>query len=210
MGGAVDKSEATNALDLRLNLQDQEDVTLSFKLYNNHDETHPLDGLFFSDDGGQHFTKVYDFDLDEWKAQQFGQLPPLPVNQLASEQGLSLTDRFVVRFQQHDDDDFKGSRLTSDGYFLDDVRVEARVTDYASLPFAEDFEAATLKPCWHWSMPHYEDMVTEIRPNGIVQTVFLDSLMGRVMMMGRHRRPKLRYERTGIYTSTSVRRKPRS
>ena len=184
LGNTVDKRWATNALDLRLNLQDQEDVILSFKIYNNHDETHPQDGLFFSDDGGQHFTKVYDFDLDQWKAQQFGQLPPLSVSQLASEHHLSLTDRFVIRFQQHDDDDFDGSRLTSDGYFLDDVRVEVRATEYASLPFTEDFEEINLMPYWHWTAPHYEDMVTEIRPNGIVQTLFFDSLMGQVMMMG--------------------------
>ena len=184
MGGVIDKNEVTNVLDLRVNLQNQEDVMLSFKIYNNHDETHPLDGLFFSDDAGQHFTKVYDFDLDEWKAQQFGQLPPLPVTRLAREHGLSLTDQFVIRFQQHDDDDFKGSRLTSDGYFLDDVRVEVRTIQYAALPFTENFEGDMLSDHWYWSMPHYDDLATENRPNGIVQTVFFDSLMGQVMMMG--------------------------
>lgn len=184
LGSTLDKDWATNALDLRLDLQNQQDVVLSFKIYNNHDETHPADGIFFSDDGGQHFTKVYDFDLDQWKAQQFGELPPLQVDELARQHGLSLTDRFVVRFQQYDDDDFEGSRLTSDGYFLDDVRVENRATEYAALPFLEDFEKTDLRACWQWNAPHYKDMLTNVRPNGIVKTVFFDSLMGHVMMMG--------------------------
>ena len=184
MGNMVDKNWTTNALDLRLNLQGQKDVRLHFKIYNNHDEAHPQDGLFFSDDGGQHFVKVYDFAFDQWKAQQFGQLPPLSIDQLASKHGLSLTDRFVVRFQQYDDDDFSGSRLTSDGYFLDDVRVEARLTKYATLPFTEDFENANLGAYWQWNSPQYPDMITEIRPNGLVQTIFFDSTMGQVMMMG--------------------------
>ena len=184
LGSSVDRDWVTNALDLRLNLQDQQDVVLTFKIYNNHDESHPQDGLFFSDNGGQHFTKVYDFDLDQWEAQLFGQLPPLSVDQLASQHGLSLTDRFVVRFQQYDDDDFEGSRLTSDGYYLDDVRVETRHTEYASLPFVENFESATLKPYWQWNAPRYKDMRTDIRPNGIVETVYFDSIMGQVMMMG--------------------------
>ena len=184
MGNMVDKNWATNALDLRLNLQDQQDVMLSFNIYNNHDETHLQDGLFFSNDGGQRFIKVYEFDLDHWKAQQFGQLPPLSVNQLAGKHGLPLTDRFVIRFQQHDDDDFEGSRLTSDGYYLDDVRVEVRSTVYASLPFFEDFETATMKPCWHWNAPQYKEMATEIKPTGVIETVFFDSLMGQVVKMG--------------------------
>lgn len=184
MGNTIDKNWATNALDLRLNLLGQEDAMLSFKIYNNHDETHPQDGLFFSHDGGKHFTKVYDFDLDQWKAQQFGQLPPLSINQLAHEHDLPLTDQFVIRFQQHDDDDFNGSRLTSDGYFLDDVRVVSRPVTYATLPFVEDFEKAALTPYWHWCAPQYESIATEIKPTGVVETIFFDSLMGRVMRMG--------------------------
>ncbi len=76
MGNTIDKNWATNALDLRLNLLGQEDVMLSFKIYNNHDETHPQDGLFFSDDGGKRFTKVYDF--------RFGSLESAAVWSVAS------------------------------------------------------------------------------------------------------------------------------
>ncbi len=122
--------------------------------------------------------------MDHWKAQQFGQLPPLSISQLAHAHDLSLTDRFVIRFQQHDDDDFDGSRLTSDGYFLDDIRVVSRPVVYASLPFTEDFEQVSLEPYWHWCAPQYEGITTEIKPTGVVETVFFDSLMGRVIRMG--------------------------
>lgn len=184
LGNTVDKNWATNALDLRVNLLGREDATLSFKIYNNQDETHPQDGLFFSDDGGKHFAKVYDFDLRRWQAEQFDQFPPISINHLAQEHGLALTKNFVIRFQQHDDDDFDGSRLTSDGYFLDDVRVEARPRVYASLPFFDDFETSELGEPWHWRVPYYEDMVTEIKPSGIVAPVFFDSLMGQSLKMG--------------------------
>ena len=184
LGSAVDKQWTTNALDLRLNLLGQEDIALSFKLRNNHDETHPPDGIFFSDDGGQHFVKVYDFDPDHWSTPHLGQMPPLSVDQLAREGGLSLTDRFVIRFQQHDDDDFAGSRFTSDGYYLDDVRVAPQITQYATLPFYENFEDATLKPCWRWVAPRYADTDTRIAPTGVVETVFVDSVRGRALRMG--------------------------
>ena len=184
MGNTIDRNPVTNALDLRLNLLGEQQVTLSFKIYNNHDETHPQDGLFFSNDGGNHFVKVYDFDTDHWRAQQFGQLPPLSISALAQQHNMSLTERFVVRFQQHDDDDFDGSRLSSDGYFLDDVRVVSRPTVYTTLPFREDFEKPALAPYWHWCAPHYDDVATEIKPTGVVEVVFFDSLMGQVVRMG--------------------------
>lgn len=184
LGNTVDKQWTTNALDLRLNLRNQKDVTLSFKILNNHDETHELDGLFFSNDGGQRFVKVFDFDFDHWKAGQFGQLPPLSVDELARAGGLSLTDRFVIRFQQHDDDDFSGSRFTSDGYYLDDIQVAAQNTTYATLPFVEDFEATTLRPYWRWSVPRYADLATEVKPSGVVEVVFADSIRGQAVRMG--------------------------
>ncbi len=184
LGNTVDKQWTTNALDLRLNLLEQKDVTLSFKILNNHDETHELDGLFFSDNGGQRFVKVLDFDFDNWKADQFGQLPPLSVDKLARQAGLSLTDHFVIRFQQHDDDDFSGSRFTSDGYYLDDIRVASQNTVYASLPFIEDFEGTSLRPCWRWTAPRYDDITTEVRPTGVVEVVFVDSLRGQAVRLG--------------------------
>jgi hypothetical protein len=184
LGGAADKQEVTNALDLRLNLAGQRDVTLSFRILNNHDETHPQDGIYFSDNGGSRFVKVYDFDFDHWVAGQFGQLPPLSVDELAQRAGLSLTDRFVFRFQQHGDHDFTGSRFTSDGYYLDDVRVASQPATYATLPFVEDFGGAALRPCWQWSAPHYPDQPTEVKPNGLVELAPVDSVRGRAVRLG--------------------------
>ena len=184
LGNKVDKQWNTNALDLRLNLLGQQNVTLSFRILNNHDETHTIDGLFFSNDGGQRFVKVLDFDFDNWHAGQFGQLPPLSVDELARQGGLSLTDRFVIRFQQHDDDDFSGSRFTSDGFYLDDVRVFSQNATYASLPFTEDFEASLLRSCWHWATPRYADVATAVKPNGVVEVAFVDSIRGQAVRLG--------------------------
>ena len=184
LGNKVDKQWNTNALDLRLNLSGQQNVSLSFRILNNHDEAHQFDGLYFSDDGGHRFVKVLDFDFDNWHAGQFGQLPPLSVDELARQGGLSLTDRFVIRFQQHDDDDFSGSRFTADGYYLDDVRVVSQDQSYASLPFAEDFSEPRLRSCWRWATPRYADVATAVKPTGVVEVVFVDSVRGRAVRLG--------------------------
>ena len=180
LGNTLDSHLTTNALDLHLDLSGQDSVALSFKIYNNHDETHPQDGILFSDDGGEHFVKVYDFNLSDWESEVFGQLPPLSVDQLAQAHGLKLTDRFVIRFQQHDDDDFEGSRLSSDGYYLDDVAVYPVRITYASLPIFENFEDSLLASYWYRSTPD----TALLKPTGVAEIITPDSTKGRVLRLG--------------------------
>jgi len=50
---------ATNALDLHLNLAGESDVELTFWIADYYDENHIDDGLYFSDNGGATFEKVW-------------------------------------------------------------------------------------------------------------------------------------------------------
>ena len=140
LGRRTDGQIATNALDLHLNLSGETDVELLYRLYDFGDENQPQDGIWFSDDGGETFLKVYTFDAQNWTNYFYGQLPPLDVDGLAQENGLTLTDRFVIRFQQHDDADFV-TNFDEDGIFLDDILVRRTLTTNVTPPFRDDFEA---------------------------------------------------------------------
>ncbi len=175
LGSHYDKYYVANALDLHADLSSQTEVELSFKLLSNLDETHPQDGIYFSPDGGHHFTKVFDFDLEPWRKKEFGAYPPINVSRLARQHGVPLTNRFVIRFQQYDDSDFKGSRLTSDGIYLDDIALQETGIVYASYPFSEDFEANSLAPCWKWGMPDTQDTAVAITPTGKVELLSTDN-----------------------------------
>ena len=168
-GSKIDKMPVTNALDLHLNLAGHEQVALRFMIYDNADETHKQDGIFFSDDGGRRFVKVFDFNPEGWADGLWGQLPPLDVDRLVVKHGLQLTAQFVIRFQQHDDDDFEGSRNMADGMYLDDVSVTVPEITYATLPFTDDFEAEKLGSMWQWGDPARSNVPTVISTTGVVK-----------------------------------------
>nr|WKN39586.1 fibronectin type III domain-containing protein [Tunicatimonas sp. TK19036] len=171
MGSQFDNLYTTNALDLHLDLSSQANVELSFKVLNNLDETHPQDGIYFSHDAGKHFVKVFDFDFENWRQRKFGAYPPININRLARQHRLPLTANFVIRFQQHDDSDFEGSRLTSDGIYLDDIVVQEVHQTYAAYPFTEDFEADSLASYWKHGLPNLLDTAFAITPTGTVEFV---------------------------------------
>lgn len=183
MGSRYDKSPATNALDLYLDLKNESNVKLVFDFYDNRDETSPADGLFFSDDGGYTFTKVLGFDTDNWSDDYFGRFPPLNVDQLARQHGIQLNERFVIRIQQHGTEDFEGSRLSSDGIMIDNIRVFSVEPVYASLPFTETFDGPRLAPYWQVNAPYYPDMPTSISPSANVELVQLED-SSRVVRLG--------------------------
>jgi len=136
-------------------------------LYDLADETQIQDGLYFSDDGGLNFTKVYDFDPLSW-CNQWGSFPPFDVDKLAAANGLSLTSQFVIRFQQHDEHDFRGSP-NIDGFYIDNVVVREPETEYAILPFEDGFESGEFKKAWSWSHPDSTVLnMSEIKPTGQV------------------------------------------
>ncbi|MDO6437172.1 T9SS type A sorting domain-containing protein [Cyclobacterium sp. 1_MG-2023] len=136
------------AVDLHLDLSNTPDIELSFWMNNYFENTHPIDGIFFSDDAGVTFTKVMDFDGDKWANASWGQLPPLDIDRLASHYGLTLSSTFIVRFQQYDNSYFGAySSSSRDGIFIDDV--EVRVPDQTFInkfPYNEGFEEGTKMP----------------------------------------------------------------
>ena len=99
---------------LLLNLAGKSDVDLTFYWKEFSDETHTQDGVFFSDNGGLSFTKVYSLAGGSTTWQQIA----LDVDALASTYGLSLNGTFVVKFQQYDN-----YSITTDGMAFDDISV---------------------------------------------------------------------------------------
>ena len=154
LGKSRDGSDfATNTLDLHLDLEGEEDVYFSFSMFNFNDEAHEQDGLYFSDDGGQTFVRVYQFVGDKYCA-VWGEFPPFYVDRLAADAGLDLTATFVIRIQQFDNADFAaGYQNERDGLGVDNVHVYAKERVFATLPFSDNFDdgTATLGDSWRWS-----------------------------------------------------------
>lgn len=149
IGKACDDGFATNALDLHLNFQGLTEVEMAFQIFDNADETHVDDVILFSNDGGEHFEPVFQLDPGTW-CDQYGQFPPLQIHKLAAAAGLDLTDRFVIRFQQHDDGDFGWGSAAPDGFYLDNVHIYVPGLVYDTLPYSEDFETGALSAEWKW------------------------------------------------------------
>lgn len=118
---------AQNEAWLRLDLTGKSDVDLVFWWKEFADETHTEDGVFFSDNDGATFTKVYSLIDGSTTWQEIS----LDVDQLAASAGLSLTGTFVIKFQQYDN-----YSITTDGMAFDDISV----VSYDTPPVA-DFSA---------------------------------------------------------------------
>ena len=93
-------------------------VDLDFLWKEFSDETHAEDGIFFSDDGGSTFVKVYDLAGSN-SPNNVWQSISLDLDQLAAAAGLALTDSFVVKFQQYDN-----YAITTDGFAFDEIVVQ--------------------------------------------------------------------------------------
>ncbi|MEO1623971.1 MAG: IPT/TIG domain-containing protein, partial [Bacteroidota bacterium] len=148
MGRYYDGNYTVNALDLHLDLAGESDVYLQYWINDFEDELDPEDGLYFSDDGGQSFHKVWQFNYGDWTL-GYGHIPPIPVHRLAQRFGLQLNDRFVIRFQQAGVGDYNYSG-SEDGLLIDDIRVYAQEKEYATLPFVDNFENG-LSSFWQWN-----------------------------------------------------------
>jgi hypothetical protein len=78
-------------------------------------EIDPQDALYFSDDGGLTFIRVYGFTpTSSW------QEVDLNIGGLAIENGLTLTDKFVIKFQQYGDEG-----IPNEGLAFDSIRIYA-------------------------------------------------------------------------------------
>ncbi len=119
----------TNEAGLHLDLFKEDRVMLEFWWKEFFDESDPEDGVYFSDDGGDSFVKVYDLTgtvNNEWIKIE------LDVDELALIAGLSYTDDFVIKFQQRDN-----YSIASDGFAFDDIYV---YSNYAQFPYETGFE----------------------------------------------------------------------
>ncbi|WP_339922496.1 T9SS type A sorting domain-containing protein [uncultured Cyclobacterium sp.] len=161
----------TNQLELKLDLSDYSEVELSFYLFNNNDETHPEDGLFFSDNGGANYKKVMDFDFSNWTASNYEKLPPIDIDRLAKHHGLSLSADFVIKFQQHGTRNMgDGYASQRDGFFLDDVLVKVPDRTYIStFPYETGFEGSIELPAgWKQGNPTFPYISPEINSSTAV------------------------------------------
>lgn len=102
---------------LRLNLAGQTQVALSFWWKDFGDETQTQDGIYFSNNGGTSYTKVYSLTPASFSDNTWRQVN-LDLDALAASAGLSLTSTFIVKFQQYDD-----YPITTDGMAFDDISV---------------------------------------------------------------------------------------
>lgn len=171
MGRESDGNLTLNRLDLHLDLSGYSEIEFSFWIKDYTDNTHPEDGMWFSDDGGSNFTRVQSFAPELWN-DDWGQFPTFDLDRIAARFGLRLTNQFVIRFQQYDALDFAGTAYyEKDGFFLDDVMVISRPITYATLPFEEGFASTTLGNSWAWSDPTFANATTQpgtVRPDGVV------------------------------------------
>lgn len=178
LGKICEGSTATNALDLQLNLSEADKPVLTFKVLSYGDENDAQDGLWMSDDGGERFTKVLDFEPEDL-CDEYGSYPPIPLEKMARKAGLELSDQFIIRFQQKGDNKFESE--SPDGLFIDDVAIKDKSNrTWAELPFSEDFESRTrLTDEWGRGNALFTGSnSTRILPNGFVEVIDSNGLSG--------------------------------
>jgi hypothetical protein len=131
--------DSTNSMDLHVKLAGETAAYLSFWWKEFNDETHSEDGVYFSNDGGATFKKIYNLQDGSNQVWYFYRLNLVT---LATAQGLTFTDNSIVRFQQ------RGTEpVANDGFSIDDVRVMGAPT-YATLPYTTGFETGMVDNSW--------------------------------------------------------------
>ena len=108
---------AQNEAWLHLDLTGESNVDLGFWWKEFGDETHTQDGVYFSNNGGASFVKVQNLNGASYTNNTWQQFA-LDLDALASANGLSLSDQFVVKFQQYDN-----YAIATDGFAFDDISV---------------------------------------------------------------------------------------
>ncbi len=147
-----------SAMDLHLNLSGNAQADLSFDIYSQGEAYNQQDGIYFSDNGGINFSKVFDFKTDgplatdNWCQFNWGKFPPLHLDLLCNQYGLnSQSSTFIIRFQEYGTGDFNTSG-DEDGFYIDNVNVYPVNRIYVPLPFQDDFDtnAPAFKLGWTW------------------------------------------------------------
>ncbi len=125
MDCSVSNNYSTTDANLKLNLAGKSQVNLSFWWKDFGDETQTQDGIYFSSNGGTTYTKVYSLAPASYSNNTWRNVV-LDVDALAAANGITLTNTFVIRFQQYDNYPVSGA----DGMAFDDISV----TEPAALP----------------------------------------------------------------------------
>ncbi len=147
----------TNKAVLFLDLSHYQDVQMKLWWKEFNDEDNSTDGIFFSDDGGQNFTRVFGLygDHADWTQLIFD------VDQLAAIHGLSLSQHFQIKFQQYDN-----WPIGSDGFAFDDIHVYSTDTliHKATIPYYTGFETG-LDSCWTATGNNYNGRIRVAKNN---------------------------------------------
>ena len=133
MDVSTNNNYAENHADLKLDLSGYTNVDLSFWWKDFGDENHANDGVYFSSNGGSTFTQVYTFTPASFGAtyQQF----VFDVDALCAANGLTMTNTFVVRFQQYDN-----YSIATDGMSFDDISVTGTTGGGGTPPITAESE----------------------------------------------------------------------
>ncbi len=174
LGKTCADGSSTQVLDLHLNLQGLSQVEMSIWMGDIYDETQVDDAIFLSDDGGETFHKVFEFMPGSWCSLEYGQFPPFDLDALAAQVGIGLSDKFIVRFQHQGQQPFDNFS-SSDGIYLDNVRVYVPNLAYTTLPFEEDFELGILRNMWSQRFPDSTATISTgepwSRPSSLVEVI---------------------------------------
>lgn len=151
MDVSVSDNFCLNAALLRLNLSGEKNVQLRFWFKKFLDENHYEDGIFFSNDGGANFEKIYTLEggYPEWTQIL------LNLDELTAEAGLAFSETSVIKFQQYDN-----WAIDSDGFAFDDINLFSFDTSfcYATLPYETGFENG-MDSCWFTSTSSHDGRI---------------------------------------------------
>jgi hypothetical protein len=117
MGAIEDGTYVTNEAWLHVDLTGHSEYKMIFDWKDFGDETHSQDGIYFSNDGGTSFTKVYSLNGGSYSDNTWRTFT-IDISQLASGAGLTLNDDFIIKFQQYDN-----YAIATDGFAFDDIHI---------------------------------------------------------------------------------------
>ncbi|MEK8018698.1 MAG: SdrD B-like domain-containing protein, partial [Candidatus Parabeggiatoa sp.] len=106
------------AIILTANLAEQSNVFLSFWWREFGDENQQDDGIFISDDNGTHWSRVFSFN----NGPEIFRNDVVDIVAQAADKGLTLNERFQIKFQFYDNYSIPG-----DGYAIDDIQLSCEM-----------------------------------------------------------------------------------
>ncbi len=166
MDDSVDDSlTSTNSMDLLMYLEDYTDVSLKFRHRESGDEPHAGDGIFISNDNTT-FTQIYALDT----ASTAWQNVTLDIDALASANSITLSNPFVIRFQQVDNYGWP-----TDGREFDDIKVYSK-PDLKAVSVKSGGNTSITKLWKGFSSPKYISLEFKTESRGGINNYFTPSV----------------------------------